>query len=154
MKKYLISFAVVATLISSSSFAALNSYLQIKGSKGSSQIVSCPNGTCTVPSLIADSYTVSVVDAQGKPVSVSDAMSCDIKSPRDSASGMATGKRMHKPFVLTKELSSTSLSVAQDESNVSITCTSSAVDTAAPIATDATAKAAATATYDLKAAKK
>lgn len=155
MKKYLISFAVAATLISSSSFAALNSYLQIKGSKGSSQIVSCPNGVCTIPSLVADTYTVSLVDAQGKPVSTSDTMSCAIKSPRDSASGLATGKRMHKPFVFTKELSSTSVPVAQDETNLSITCSSSAaVDTAAPIATEATAKAAATATYDLKAAKK
>lgn len=32
------------------------------------------------------------------------AVSHDIVSPRDAASGMATGKRMHKPFVITKEL--------------------------------------------------
>lgn len=28
----------------------------------------------------------------------------EITSPRDAASGMATGKRMHKPFIITKEL--------------------------------------------------
>ena len=31
-------------------------------------------------------------------------MSHEIVSPRDAASGQATGKRMHKPFVITKEL--------------------------------------------------
>lgn len=28
----------------------------------------------------------------------------DVKSPRDAASGMATGKRMHKPMTITKEI--------------------------------------------------
>jgi len=32
------------------------------------------------------------------------AVSHDIVSPRDPASGLPTGKRMHKPFVITKEL--------------------------------------------------
>ena len=32
------------------------------------------------------------------------AVSHDIISPRDPASGLPTGKRMHKPFVITKEL--------------------------------------------------
>lgn len=32
------------------------------------------------------------------------ATSHDIVSPRDHASGLPTGKRMHKPFVITKEL--------------------------------------------------
>lgn len=152
MKKYLISFAVAATFISSSSFAALNSYLQIKGSKGSSQIVSCPSGACVVPSLVTDTYTFSVVDAQGKPVTVSDAMSCDIKSPRDSASGLATGKRQHQPISFTKEVSSSSVVVTQDETNLAFTCSSSSSTVATPVATDASA--AKTATYDLKKATK
>ncbi|GGY77574.1 hypothetical protein GCM10011613_22690 [Cellvibrio zantedeschiae] len=152
MKKYLISFAVAATFISSSSFAALNSYLQIKGSKGSSQIVSCPNGACTVPSLVADTYTVAVVDAQGKSTAVDGKYECSIVSPRDSASGLATGKRMHKPFYFSKEVSVSSVSVAQDETNLSITCTDSNTAKPAPVTTEASA--AKTATYDLKAAKK
>ncbi len=32
------------------------------------------------------------------------AASHEINSPRDAASGLASGKRMHKPFVITKEL--------------------------------------------------
>lgn len=152
MRKYLAPFTVTAMLISSSSFAALNSYLQIKGSKGSSQIISCPNGTCTVPSLAADTYTVSIVDAQGKSTAVDGKYECSVKSPRDSASGLATGKRMHKPFVITKELNSTALPITQDETDLSITCTSSsAVEAATAVAE---ASAAKTATYDLKAAKK
>ena len=36
------------------------------------------------------------------------AVSHDIISPRDAASGLPTGKRMHKPFVITKELDKSS----------------------------------------------
>lgn len=36
------------------------------------------------------------------------AVSHDIISPRDPASGLPTGKRMHKPFVITKELDKSS----------------------------------------------
>ena len=36
------------------------------------------------------------------------AVSHEIVSPRDSASGLPTGKRMHKPFVITKELDKSS----------------------------------------------
>jgi hypothetical protein len=31
-------------------------------------------------------------------------IACDVKSPRDSASGLATGRRLHKPLTLTMEL--------------------------------------------------
>lgn len=149
MKKYIVSFAVAATLISSSSFAALNSYLQIKGSKGSSQIVSCPNGVCTVPTLAADTYTVSVVDEKGTAAPVDGKYECSVVSPRDAASGLATGKRMHKPFTITKELDKSSVVLAQDETNLAITCVSNPV---APAAADVSA--AKTATYDLKTLKK
>lgn len=152
MKKYVMSFAVVATLISSSSFAALNSYLQIKGSKGSSQIVSCPNGTCTIPSLVADTYTVSVVDAQGKPSSLdTEKYECSVITAREAGSGMATGKRQYQPLLIRKEISSASIVVAKDETNLAITCSSSGSSVAAPATTEAAAK---TATYDLKKATK
>ena len=36
------------------------------------------------------------------------AASHDISSPRDSASGLATGKRKHQPFVITKEVDKSS----------------------------------------------
>jgi hypothetical protein len=148
MKKLIISLAVSTALFSTSSFAALNSYLQIKGSKGSSQVISCPNGACVIPTLAADTYTVSVVDAQGKATSVEGKYECSVVSPRDAASGLATGKRMHKPFVITKEVNSSSLEVAQDEKDLAINCVS---NPAAPTVEELKAK---TTTYDLKAAKK
>jgi hypothetical protein len=152
MKKIILSLAVATTLFSASSFAALNTYLKIAGSKGSSQVVSCPNGVCVVPSLVADTYTVSAVDAQGQSIVVSSPMSCDVKSPRDSASGLATGKRQHKPFSLSTELSSSSVVVAQDESSLAITCSSSTTVTASPATATALDKPA-KASYDLKSAK-
>jgi hypothetical protein len=150
MKKIILSIAMATTLFSTAAFSASDIHLQIKNSKGASQIVSCPSGTCVIPSLAADAYTVSVVDAQGKPVSASP-ISCDVKSPRDSASGLATGRRQHQPFSLSTELKSASVVVAQDESNLSITCSSSATPASPTTATalDKPAKAS----YDLKSAK-
>jgi hypothetical protein len=40
----------------------------------------------------------------------------EIVSPRDAASGLATGKRMHKPFVITKELDKSSPMLAKGTS--------------------------------------
>ena len=153
MKKYLVPFAVTAMLFSSASFAATDTYLQLKGSKGSSQVISCPNGTCSIQTLVADSYTVSVVDAQGKSAPVNGKYECTIVSPRDAASGLPTGKRMHKPFVITKEMSVSSIDIAEDETNLSFTCTNT---TPKPVTTSVTTESntVKTATYDLKAAKK
>jgi hypothetical protein len=148
MKKIIILLGLSTALFSATSFAALNSYLQIKGSKGASQVISCPNGACVVPALAADTYTVSLVDAQGKAASVEGKYECSIVSPRDSASGLATGKRMHKPLVITKEINSSALDIAQDEKDLAITCVSNPT---APTVEEFKAK---TATYDLKAAKK
>ena len=39
-----------------------------------------------------------------------------IKSPRDSASGLPTGKRMHKPMIITKELDKSSPLIAHTTS--------------------------------------
>lgn len=38
----------------------------------------------------------------------------EIVSPRDAASGLPTGKRMHKPFVITKELDKSSPSMVRE----------------------------------------
>jgi hypothetical protein len=148
MKKYIVSLAIATTLISTSSFAALNSYLHIKGTKGSSQIINCPAGSCVVPSLVADTYSISVVDGQGKAAAVDGKYECSLTSPRDAASGLATGKRMHKPFVITKELNASSLEIAKDDTNVAISCISVPVS---PSTADVKAKAT---SYDLKEAKK
>ena len=64
---------------------ALNAYLRLKGQKQGDI-----KGSVTQKGR-ADSIMVIAV-------------SHDIVSPRDPASGLPTGKRQHKPFVVTKEL--------------------------------------------------
>ena len=64
---------------------ALNSYLKIKGQK-SGEIKG----------------SVTQKGREGKIAVI--AVTHEIISPRDAASGLPTGKRMHKPFVITKEL--------------------------------------------------
>lgn len=68
---------------------ALNAYLKLKGTKQGE---------------IKGSVTQK--DRVGKIMVI--AVSHDIVSPRDPASGLPTGKRMHKPFVITKELDKSS----------------------------------------------
>ena len=64
---------------------ALNAYLKLKGQR-SGQITG----------------SITQKGREGKIGVI--AVSHDIISPRDAASGLPTGKRMHKPFVITKEL--------------------------------------------------
>jgi type VI secretion system secreted protein Hcp len=68
---------------------ALNSYLKLKGQK-------------------QGEIKGSVIQKgrEGKIMVI--AVSHEIMSPRDPASGLPTGKRMHKPFVITKELDKSS----------------------------------------------
>lgn len=69
--------------------AALNAYLTLKGQK-QGQIKG----------------SVTKKGREGKIEIIS--LSHEIVSPRDAASGQATGKRQHKPFVITKELDKSS----------------------------------------------
>jgi type VI secretion system secreted protein Hcp len=68
---------------------ALNAYLKLKGQKSGE---------------IKGSVTQKGREAKIAVIAVSH----DIISPRDAASGLPTGKRMHKPFVITKELDKSS----------------------------------------------
>lgn len=68
---------------------ALNSYLYLKGQK-QGQIKGSVVQKGREGSIEVNAYTHEIV------------------SPRDAASGLPTGKRMHKPFVLTKELDKSS----------------------------------------------
>jgi len=68
---------------------ALNAYLRLKGQKQGD---------------IKGSVTQK--GREGKIAVI--AVSHEIVSPRDAASGLPTGKRMHKPFVITKELDQSS----------------------------------------------
>jgi len=64
---------------------ALNAYLKLKGQKQGPI-----NGSVTQKGRENKIMVIAV--------------SHEIVSPRDSASGLPTGKRMHKPYVITKEL--------------------------------------------------
>ncbi len=64
---------------------ALNAYLKLKGQKQGEL-----------------KGSVTQKGREGKIAVI--AVSHEIVSPRDAASGLPTGKRMHKPFVITKEL--------------------------------------------------
>lgn len=68
---------------------ALNAYLKLKGQK-SGEIKG----------------SVTQKGREGKIMVI--AVSHSITSPRDAASGLPTGKRMHKPFVITKEIDKSS----------------------------------------------
>jgi type VI secretion system secreted protein Hcp len=68
---------------------ALNAYLKLKGQK---------------QGVIKGSVTQK--GREGKIMVI--AVSHEITSPHDVASGLPTGKRMHKPFVITKELDKSS----------------------------------------------
>jgi type VI secretion system secreted protein Hcp len=68
---------------------ALNAYLKLKGTK---------SGAIT--------GSVTQKGREGKIMVI--AVSHEIVSPRDPASGLPTGKRMHKPLVITKELDKSS----------------------------------------------
>ncbi len=68
---------------------ALNAYLKLKGQK-SGQIKG------------------SVIQKGRENLIEVNAYSHEIASPRDAASGLPTGRRMHKPFVITKELDKSS----------------------------------------------
>jgi type VI secretion system secreted protein Hcp len=68
---------------------ALNAYLKLKGQK---------SGDIT--------GSVTQKGREGSIMVI--AVNHEIVSPRDAASGLPTGKRMHKPFVITKELDKSS----------------------------------------------
>jgi type VI secretion system secreted protein Hcp len=64
---------------------ALNAYLNLKGQK-----------TGQIKGSVTQKGRENTIEVS--------AFNHEIVSPRDSASGLPTGKRMHKPFVITKEL--------------------------------------------------
>ena len=130
MKNLLRSLLLLATCaFASTTFAAIDSYLKIEG-KGVSRVVDCSSGACTVSNLAAGDYTVTACTKDGKPLDAKAAASHEIKSPRDLATGQASGKRMHKPVTITKEWSASSpllkVSVPEQDSPLELHCTQKA----------------------------
>jgi hypothetical protein len=116
--------------------AAADMYLQIKDAKGEARVVQCAGGACVVDRLAPGQYSVLVCDAQGKVIPSAIKLEYTVVSPRDMATGQASGKRMHKPISITMEMGAGAKpgsSIAIDEPGVqlAIGVTADAVDAAA-----------------------
>jgi hypothetical protein len=100
---------VFSALAPISAFAAGDAFIKISDIKGESRVVACPAGDCVVTGLAVGSYQVQVCDEKGAPV---DAEGIDLTQAivglRDASTGMPTGRRMHKPMTLTKDIDKSS----------------------------------------------
>lgn len=137
MKNFKIKFFTlcVLLLLPTIAWAASDMYLKLGDVKGESKIVKCVNGACVVPPLNAGDYTVQICDAKGKVAMQDMSLMYSVVSPRDSASGMATGKRMHQALTLTKEVGrgvapSNVITIGEDGSQVAIGTSDANVDAA------------------------
>ncbi len=107
MKVISMSSVALSILLSVNAIAA-DTFIKISDSKGESRVITCPNGVCTLNDVASGSYQVQVCDEKGGAISSSVSLSHSVVSPRDAASGLATGKRMHKPMAITKNLDKSS----------------------------------------------
>ena len=121
---------VLALVVLTANAYAADYFLKISGIKGESKdrIIRCPDGACVVEDIPTGKVSITLCDAQGnaltndkakitvqfnpkeitvKKIATSGtqdvATGGEIKSPRDAASGQATGKRTHKPMKIVKE---------------------------------------------------
>jgi len=137
MKRLITTCALLgsALLLPAISLSAVDMYLQIKDVKGEARVVACADGACVVGGLAVGTYTVLVCDAQGKVVPSNLTLDHTVVSPRDAATGQASGKRMHKPITITAEVGRSGAgqnSIAIDEPGVQavIGASAAAVDAA------------------------
>ncbi len=86
LKKLVCVLVAILVLVSSSSaHAAMSAYMKIKGKRGVAIVGGVTQrGREGASQIVASSH--------------------EIVSPRDPASGLPTGKRMHKPFTVTMEI--------------------------------------------------
>lgn len=116
--------------------AATDMYLKLTGVKGETKIVRCVNGACVVDGLAPGKYKVEVCDAKGAVIPSNLALEYSVKSPRDAASGQATGRRQHEPIRITQTPGATATNeivITDAGSQVSIQIPT---DTGAPKAQD------------------
>ncbi len=118
--KAFIFAALLAVVGISNSFGAYNVYVKAIG-QGKTKIVQvkCPDGSCatTVDGLTPGKYTFTLCDANGTAMKVKEranSVKCTVsftytcvQTAREASTGMASGKRMHKPFTVTAEVSRT-----------------------------------------------
>ncbi len=140
--RILVGSFLLSALAPLAAVAATDMHIKITDVKGESRLVHCPASSCSVSGLAAGTYQVQVCDENGVAVSSSSALSHSVKSPRDAASGLATGKRMHKPMTITKQLDKSSpklftLVIPESGSSVTIEPQVVATDVAAPVSSGA-----------------
>ena len=124
---FILAAIAVMTVISAKTFASFNAYLYIEDAKGQVTKVSVNNdGSFKTPALAQGTYLVKfgigrgissptggTKDRESSAPSVSEiTVTCNIQSPRDASSGMASGNRMHKPITITKQIDKTTPSLA------------------------------------------
>jgi hypothetical protein len=116
-------FAFIALAGISRAFASVDMLLEIKDEKGKvTKVPVASDGSFTTPALKAGTYTFSwsivarpagsnaraiangTADPTPAQVCVTYSMYGVMKAARDAASGMASGKRQHKPITIRKEI--------------------------------------------------
>jgi len=120
--RFILAAIAVMTLISAKTFAAVDAFIWFEDAKGTiTKVKVNSDGTFKSWGLIVGTYSMSFhisrqqvagsADRESSAPSVSEiTVTCDINPhrpgtpPRDTQLVMATGKRMHKPFIITKEL--------------------------------------------------
>jgi hypothetical protein len=121
--------AIMAIGVGTRAFASVDMYLQIKDEKGKiTKVKLASDGSFTTPALKAGTYTFSwsispqpasrtsravvagttsvagTTDPTPAQVSCTYSMYGIMKGARDASSGMASGKRMHKPVTISKSI--------------------------------------------------
>lgn len=93
----------IAMCITSPSWAA-DRYLQINDMSGASKIMPCPGGICVLEGFATGNYELSVCDQEGVPVTGRVVLYEQSEmETQEVGSGLATGKRQHKPVRMVSE---------------------------------------------------
>src|SRR5579883_1141306 len=139
----LIAICALATMVvATDTFAAVDAYLTFKASDG--KVIKTKvkgDGTFMTPSLSAGNYTVTLTLGNGKGTagtgnsdressapSVSEiTMNAQEVMTKDAASGLPTGKRMHKPIVITKSVDRATPLLAMPVGSVTVDTTGDAL---------------------------
>ena len=99
MRRFLSSGAALcaALLVPVLASASSDMFLQIKDARGETRVVACTAGACVIDGLATGQYSALLCDAQGKVVPSNVVLDYTIVSPRDAASGLATGRAAAAP---------------------------------------------------------
>lgn len=134
---------LVALLFPAIASAAMDMFLKIENAKGEKRVVQMHDGAVMVDGLAAGKYLVTVCDAAGTTIPSDVTLSYTVITARETGSGMATGRRMHKPLAISKQMTRSAAGVpppneiAIDEPgvHVAIGVSTQAVDAAVAKAT-------------------